>query len=273
MVSEDCLFNHCRLPHIDSGDGHKRRWITFFLTSPIILTLGLLCWVFVLAYLLTEESPVKVDITVDTLSALYVPKVQTPRVTRSKREPPSVITNTSSTGPPEQSRLLPSSHVAVDECVGPLCRYITKALRSKLDFYADPCNDFYQYVCGKFRGTYVSLQIQESIKVGTFSDLVSAKAPSSNQIVSFYPGEEVLLLAPVCTPGLCVKFVHRYLSPYTVLERTMAVADTGNVTVVIHYVPVNACAWRKPCVAVVYDLYHSAAVLQEICQCISRQAE
>lgn len=36
-------------------------------------------------------------------------------------------------------------------------------------------------------------------------------------------GDEVLLWTPVRTPGLCEKFVHRYLGPYTVLERTSAV--------------------------------------------------
>ncbi|KAL3246218.1 hypothetical protein MRX96_057834 [Rhipicephalus microplus] len=64
-----------------------------------------------------------------------------------------------------------TAELTVDECVGPLCRYITKTLRSKLDFYADPCNDFYQYVCGKFRGTYISLQTMELVRWMTAMNL------------------------------------------------------------------------------------------------------
>ncbi|KAL3225775.1 hypothetical protein MRX96_049115, partial [Rhipicephalus microplus] len=31
-------------------------------------------------------------------------------------------------------------------------------LRSQLDYGVDPCNDFYKYVCKKYRGTSIVLQ-------------------------------------------------------------------------------------------------------------------
>uniref|UniRef100_A0A6G5A9E3 Putative tick transposon n=1 Tax=Rhipicephalus microplus TaxID=6941 RepID=A0A6G5A9E3_RHIMP len=45
----------------------------------------------------------------------------------------------------------------------------------------------------------------------------------SHRDVSFQPGDEVLLLTPVRTPGLCDKFQPRFIGPYTVLEETSPV--------------------------------------------------
>lgn len=41
--------------------------------------------------------------------------------------------------------------------------------------------------------------------------------------VRFRPGDEVLLWTPVRVPGLCEKFLHRFLGPYTILEETSPV--------------------------------------------------
>lgn len=41
--------------------------------------------------------------------------------------------------------------------------------------------------------------------------------------VSFHPGDEVLLSTPLRTPGLCEKFLPRFIGPYTVLEKTSPV--------------------------------------------------
>lgn len=46
---------------------------------------------------------------------------------------------------------------------------------------------------------------------------------AAHRSVSFRPGEEVLVWTPVRSPGLCEKFLHRYLGPYKVLEATSPV--------------------------------------------------
>lgn len=46
---------------------------------------------------------------------------------------------------------------------------------------------------------------------------------STHRSVHFHPGEEVLLWTPVRSPGLCEKFLHRYIGPYIVVEQTSPV--------------------------------------------------
>lgn len=46
---------------------------------------------------------------------------------------------------------------------------------------------------------------------------------ASHRTVDFRPGDEVLLWTPFRVPGLCEKFLHRFLGPYTVLEKTSPV--------------------------------------------------
>ena len=46
---------------------------------------------------------------------------------------------------------------------------------------------------------------------------------TSHRVVSFRPGDEVLLLTPLRTPGLCDKFQPRFIGPYIVLEQTSPV--------------------------------------------------
>lgn len=46
---------------------------------------------------------------------------------------------------------------------------------------------------------------------------------ASHRVVSFQPGDEVLLWTPVRVPGLCEKFQSRFVGPYTVQEQTSPV--------------------------------------------------
>ncbi|KAL1471130.1 hypothetical protein MTO96_023867 [Rhipicephalus appendiculatus] len=85
------------------------------------------------------------------------------------------------TTPPEPRHVVPSTHLEFDECVGLLCRYVANTLRSKLNFNVDPCDDFYQYVCGKYRGWSTFTDVEISAVYGQFVDLTSVQAPSSNQ--------------------------------------------------------------------------------------------
>lgn len=44
-----------------------------------------------------------------------------------------------------------------------------------------------------------------------------------HRTVSFRPGDEVLLWTPVRTPGLCAKFLQRFIGPYLVVQQTSPV--------------------------------------------------
>lgn len=57
----------------------------------------------------------------------------------------------------------------------------------------------------------------------TIQDKRKVRCDATRRVISFRPGDEVLLWTPVRVPGLCEKFLHRYRGPYTVLERTSAV--------------------------------------------------
>lgn len=46
---------------------------------------------------------------------------------------------------------------------------------------------------------------------------------ATHRDVQFRPGDQVLLWTPVRKPGLCEKFLHRFIGPYTVLEETSPV--------------------------------------------------
>lgn len=46
---------------------------------------------------------------------------------------------------------------------------------------------------------------------------------ATHRSVRFRPGDEVLLWTPVRVPGLCEKFLHRFLGPYKILEETSPV--------------------------------------------------
>lgn len=46
---------------------------------------------------------------------------------------------------------------------------------------------------------------------------------ATHRVVSFKPGDEVLLSTPLRAPGLCEKFLPRFIGPYTILEQTSPV--------------------------------------------------
>ncbi|KAL1485046.1 hypothetical protein MTO96_032204 [Rhipicephalus appendiculatus] len=188
---------------VDSAEGRKCRWIIIFLTGLIILLLGLLCCTLLLVYMVTEQSPVKDDITqVDTLAALHVPRAQAPLVTRPTEEPLPLARNISATTPPEPRHLVPSSYLEGDKCVGPLCSYVANTLRSQFNFNVHPCNDFYQYVCGKYRGSSSLTDGENSINVGEHASLASVEAP---------PFSQTAIQKAAAMYKACVSFASSYL--------------------------------------------------------------
>ncbi|KAL1469043.1 hypothetical protein MTO96_025121 [Rhipicephalus appendiculatus] len=145
-------FSGEEVQRVDSAESQKRRWIFLFLNSLIVLLIGVLCCILLLPFLVTEQSQVKDDITADTLAALLVPRTLTPMVTQPTKKPSRLPWNISTTTPPIPKHFVPPSDLEGDRCVGLLCRHVANMLRSKIATYIDPCVDFYQYVCGTFRG-------------------------------------------------------------------------------------------------------------------------
>lgn len=50
-----------------------------------------------------------------------------------------------------------------------------------------------------------------------------ANYDATHRVVSFKAGDEVLLSTPLRAPGLCEKFLPRYIGPYTIVEQTSPV--------------------------------------------------
>ncbi|KAL3210763.1 hypothetical protein MRX96_052135 [Rhipicephalus microplus] len=74
---------------------------------------------------------------------------------------PSVATTSPGAMLPTPGFIFPLPPPFSRECATPLCQSVATQIRQHLDYTIDPCKDFYQYVCGKFRGqdvfTHVSL--------------------------------------------------------------------------------------------------------------------
>ncbi|KAH8039628.1 hypothetical protein HPB51_007974 [Rhipicephalus microplus] len=175
------LFHKGYPPLNDVAGGAKRRWNCLPLAALGIVVPGLLSSLLLIMCMNANESRDTNAPTEDTLAALNVPEMPVTRVTRSNKEPAPLPWNIMMTTPPEQRAVVPSSHLEGDECVGILCRYVAITLRSTLDFRADPCNDFYRYVCGKFQGDDVFRRVQNVINTGTFLALKFTEAPLANQ--------------------------------------------------------------------------------------------
>lgn len=81
--------------------------------------------------------------------------------------------------------------------------------------------------CSSSSEEYVSrlLHCRQLARVNTEAKQQDRKLEydASHRAVSFSPGDEVLLLTPIRTPGLCEKFQLRFIGPYTVLEQTSPV--------------------------------------------------
>ncbi|XP_075744105.1 uncharacterized protein LOC142802906 [Rhipicephalus microplus] len=195
-----------------SEEGQKRRWTNIFLTGLIVLLLGLLSCARLFAYLITEQSAVTDDITVDTLSALYVPKTSAPRVTQPTAASSPLPKNISTTMPPEERHLVPPSHLQGDECVGPLCRNLANSLRTQLDSSADPCYDFYKYVCGKYRRYSTFRDVQDAVRVGIRASFKSLAVVPSNQTA---------IQKAAAMYQACINFASSYLPETIELVRWM----------------------------------------------------
>ncbi|KAH6932805.1 hypothetical protein HPB50_009643 [Hyalomma asiaticum] len=150
-----------RLPKEFPVEGHERRWPMLFLTVLPAVALGLVLF---LAYMALKWFPEKDAATVDTLPALHYTKPSVTMITPPRGEFLLRLRNLSGTAVPEHGHVFPSPQSSEDECSDPACRSVAQWMRSHIDFNVDPCNDFYKYVCGSFRGSDTFNQTIEIVK-------------------------------------------------------------------------------------------------------------
>ncbi|KAH7956284.1 hypothetical protein HPB52_007878 [Rhipicephalus sanguineus] len=118
----------------------------------LLCLLPLVSCCIVVAYFITynEQSDDVSDTPKDaTTGVLHVPEV--PVLLRSLPPPRGYQTEQPVSGAPAA---VPTQ---TEEFQGPVCttsdcHFVSQWLRAKLDFTVDPCQDFYRYVCGSFRG-------------------------------------------------------------------------------------------------------------------------
>ncbi|KAH7959924.1 hypothetical protein HPB49_015055 [Dermacentor silvarum] len=137
----------------DTKEGRDHVWIILPFICLLVVVLGVSCSIFLITSMISEQSPGEAIITGDTLATFHVKTKTTPDIERAPEEqelwsPPTPVSTS-----PAPARIVPprpTSHSEV--CTSFLCRYAGQWLRSKIDHSANPCKDFYRFVCGSFRG-------------------------------------------------------------------------------------------------------------------------
>ncbi|KAL1460327.1 hypothetical protein MTO96_027563 [Rhipicephalus appendiculatus] len=66
-------------------------------------------------------------------------------------------------------------------CATTECHFVSQWLRAKLDSTVDPCQDFYRYVCGTFRGYNQLIDTQLDIEANIVASIYKTEIPSTNQ--------------------------------------------------------------------------------------------
>ncbi|KAH6933920.1 hypothetical protein HPB50_018842 [Hyalomma asiaticum] len=81
--------------------------------------------------------------------------------------------------PPQH--FVPSQGSVRGTCTSSMCRYLAQQLRSHIDATKNPCEDFYGYVCGKFRAHHRMSEISFEKERSSIRFLDHAEVPPSNQ--------------------------------------------------------------------------------------------
>lgn len=83
--------------------------------------------------------------------------------TMTERNRHQTTTETISNSTTERSKLKPLTN-ATDLCTSPNCIRAASYLLESMDFEADPCEDFYQFTCGKWDSYHVRYFISFNIQ-------------------------------------------------------------------------------------------------------------
>ncbi|KAH6933914.1 hypothetical protein HPB50_018836 [Hyalomma asiaticum] len=164
----------------DSEEGQKERWINLSLLSLLAVGLGLIFCMLLFGLVLSDQPQGNIT-TVNTLATLRLPKISAPKVTPPLDQSRHLGTNTSAMLP-ELNYAVPEYSHAESECMESNCRVFVNWLRYKLDYNADPCEDFYKYVCSRFRGYDQFTNLQKYITVTNTLLLQLPFIPATGQI-------------------------------------------------------------------------------------------
>ncbi|KAL3210534.1 hypothetical protein MRX96_008682 [Rhipicephalus microplus] len=130
------------------------RVLFLFVVTLVLVVIGS---VFVLIYLPYFQPSEELHTTgIDTHSGRWIPTVSVPDFLPL---PPAFVPNKTHAVVPVPSN--PGENPRV--CSTPICRIAAQWLRARINPSVDPCQDFYGYVCSKFRGQ------DETVEVGAQS--------------------------------------------------------------------------------------------------------
>ncbi|KAL3206112.1 hypothetical protein MRX96_040387, partial [Rhipicephalus microplus] len=135
-------------------------WLrTTVFCSLCLLTLMSCCIVLALFILYNEKSEDHEDATI---RFLRVPEVSV----RVQSLPPSTgVTKTEQPASRVPAIVPTQTEVILDPvCTTTQCHIESQWLRAKLDSTVDPCQDFYRYVCGSFRGTNQYIETEDLVE-------------------------------------------------------------------------------------------------------------
>ncbi|KAH7959925.1 hypothetical protein HPB49_015056 [Dermacentor silvarum] len=163
----------------DTKERRDHAWMILSFICLIVVVLGVLCSIILMTYMISGQSPDEAKIPVDTLATFHVKTKTMPDTKRLLEEhelwsSPAPV-NTSPARRPFRSTSQGG------ECTSFLCRYAGQWLRSKIDYSANPCKDFYRFVCGSFRGYDEFNHLARGIEVTTMAFLGDLSVPYSNQ--------------------------------------------------------------------------------------------
>ncbi|KAH7957571.1 hypothetical protein HPB52_020283 [Rhipicephalus sanguineus] len=181
------------------------------LVIPVIL-----CTIFVTLYInysrLTDEGDVTLP---DGLPELHIATPPVP----DQRQPPRVLVPGAKPlapyTPVKPKRDVPSRVQNPHVCATPLCRFVVQWLRSKLNTWVHPCDDFYYYVCTTFRGTTTPQASQDDIESATIRYIKDTKIPKTKQ--TFYQKAAGVFQA-------CLNFLKKNVSEVALRARIQTAA-------------------------------------------------
>ncbi|XP_075746259.1 uncharacterized protein LOC142803880 isoform X1 [Rhipicephalus microplus] len=129
-----------------------------------------------------STTPVRVTTSSVPISMTTV-RETTPRVpvTKTTVVLPTTVAKVTTTPIPETGSPSPEANTTV--CMTEQCHYLAQWLRQKLNLTADPCEDFYSYVCSSFKwpGPDTFSEIDRSMKSLIIGAAYTTRVPETRQ--------------------------------------------------------------------------------------------